>query len=271
VISFCLNASNVLYLASYVVRDILWLRGLTVVGGILAAAYFLLLPDVAWNAIAWIALFTLINVVQIVLLLVDRRPVQLSDDAERLHELAFSALTRRELAKLLAIARWESVAAGTRLVTRGEDVNRLMVVVSGRARVERSGHARAELGPGRLIGEMSFVTGKSPTADVVAVEHALIVSWPKDALQAFLAGNPELAVAVERVIGADLARKLEAASSARAPSAPRPPRGPVGYLASSNWTSRVVRLDIARSRATPRLRGSRRTPGLAPGLLTAAR
>jgi hypothetical protein len=64
-LSFFLNASNVVYLVSYVVKDVLWLRVLTILGGALAGAYFALSPDPCWNAVGWIAVFSLINVVQI--------------------------------------------------------------------------------------------------------------------------------------------------------------------------------------------------------------
>src|SRR5262245_51875725 len=69
-----INAANVLYLASYVVRDILWLRALTMVAGLALVFYYALLPAPLVVAIAWNAVFLAINAWQIRLLLLERRP-----------------------------------------------------------------------------------------------------------------------------------------------------------------------------------------------------
>lgn len=274
-LTFFLNASNVVYLVSYVVRDILWLRLLTIVGGLLGGAYFAFGPEPAWNAVGWVGLFTLINIVQVALLLLERRPVQLSDDARRLHETTFPSLAPRELASLLAIARWDDVAEGARLVARGEPADRLMVLLSGRARVVLPGRRNVVLGPGQLVGEMSFVTGESPTADVIALEPIRVVSWPREALAALLAEKPQLAVAMHAAIGADLASKLEAASAATviercASRLPRwPARRSTRYLASSSGTSPVARRDTARRPDARRPHISRQTPRLRPRSLDA--
>ena len=68
-----------------------------------------------------------------------------------------------------------------------------------------------ELGEGRFIGEMSFITGEAPTADVVALDAVKYVSWPKKELTKFLADHPTLRAAWQAVLGADLVNKLRAA------------------------------------------------------------
>ncbi|MGH7296900.1 MAG: cyclic nucleotide-binding domain-containing protein [Polyangiaceae bacterium] len=208
--AYLLHVANVLYLLSYLVKDILWLRLLTVVAGVLLMTWAFLLPQPLWASLAWNSLFTIINVYQIWLLVLERRPVHLSDRDQRLYGLVFRALTPREFVKLLALGRWEDAAADASLVERAHGLDRLMVIASGRAAV-RVGERSLELGEGRFIGEMSFITGEPPTAEVVALGAVKYVSWPKKELTKFLAEHPPLRAAWQAVLGADLVSKLRAA------------------------------------------------------------
>jgi len=87
----------------------------------------------------------------------------------------------------------------------------MMVIVSGAMDVEVDGKAISRLREGKFVGEMSFVTGQPPSADVVATAETRYVWWPRGELQKFLAGNPALRAAMQLVIGTDLAAKLRAA------------------------------------------------------------
>ncbi|MEM1129675.1 MAG: hypothetical protein AAGH83_04035, partial [Pseudomonadota bacterium] len=59
-IDVLVNAANVVYLLSYSVRDILWLRILTVLGGMLLIPYFYLQVVPLWVPISWNVFFILI-------------------------------------------------------------------------------------------------------------------------------------------------------------------------------------------------------------------
>jgi hypothetical protein len=206
-----IHVSNVLYLLSYLVKDILWLRLLTVIAGLVLLAYFVLQPTPLWVAVGWNTLFFFINIWQIHLLLLERRPVHLKVDEQRLYQLAFRTLTLREFAKVLALGTWQDVATGTRLVKRGEDLSTVMVLASGCVRVEVDGKRIRELPAGCFVGEMSFFTGTRPNADVVAIEPLRLLSFPRDTLRALLSKNIELRAAVQSAIGEDLIAKLRPA------------------------------------------------------------
>jgi Popeye-like protein len=206
-----IHVANILFLLSYLVKDILWLRALTIVGGLTLLAYYLSMPHPVWAAIAWNAVFLLINAWQIRLLILERRPVQLDPDSLALYKLAFRSLKPREFVKILKLARWNEVEPGQHVVERGKPLDQIMVIVGGRVRVEPETGASIELRPGCFIGEMSFTTGENPNADVVAIERTRLVSWPQKELHALLEQAIELRAAVQGVIGADLVAKLHQA------------------------------------------------------------
>jgi hypothetical protein len=55
------HLANALYLLAYLVRDILWLRLVTVLAGTALLTTFLLQPSPPWAAIAWNLVFLIIN------------------------------------------------------------------------------------------------------------------------------------------------------------------------------------------------------------------
>src|SRR5262245_31820488 len=161
-----IHLANLLYVISYVLRDILWLRIVAVVASILSLVTLALTPNPLPESIAWTLLFFLINVVRIKLLILERRPVQLSRDEQRLHELAFPALPPREMLKLLAIGKWQDERTGAILVKAGKELDSIMLILDGKAAVKKDGDMLVELGQGRFVGEMCFLTGQPPAADV---------------------------------------------------------------------------------------------------------
>ena len=205
-----IHVANILYLLSYSVKDMLWLRCLTVVAALCLLPYYYMQPVPLTAAIAWNLLFIAINIVQIFILLRERRPVMLTEDQQRLYKLAFRSITTREFLKLLELACWEEAAEGQFIVRKGHNIDRMMVIHSGSASIRSGERTVAELGPGQFVGEMSFITGDPTSADVVALKRLRYVSWPKDSLRGLLDERPQLKVALQGAIGMDLVGKLKA-------------------------------------------------------------
>jgi hypothetical protein len=206
-----IHVANVLYLVSYLVKDILWLRVLTVVAGSTLMPYYALRADPLWAAVAWNVLFIAINAYQIYLLILERRPVRLGEDEQRLYQLAFRSLTPREFQKLVGIGRWESAGEGEVIVRKGEDLDRMMVIFAGSVDVRSGDRRLVELKEGQFVGEMSFLSGERPTVDVVAKQGARFVSWSKAPLRAFLEQHGGMRAALQMILGADLVGKLRVA------------------------------------------------------------
>jgi CRP-like cAMP-binding protein len=206
-----IHIANVLYLYAYLVKDILWLRVLTVAAGLVLLGFYAWMPMPIWAGIIWNILFTMINVRQIQQLLVERRPARLRPEEARLYEIAFRRLTERGFAKLLAIGQWREFAAGDHLVQHGEAIHELVVLASGRVRVMLDGKVRFELRAGCFVGEMSFVSGKVLDADVVAMEPTRTLSWQDRELRSLLDKDAELRAALSEAIGEDLVAKLRTA------------------------------------------------------------
>ena len=205
-----IHAANVLYLFAFMVRDILWLRILTVVAASCLVPYFYFRPEPLLAPIYWNLTFTALNIFWIVRLLLERRPVELSEEEQRLCELVFRTMTPREMIKILKLASWQNAVAGECLVERGKPLDRLMVVYSGKACVEVDGKNVTELQPGQFIGSISYITEETAPANVVSLEPTRYVSWPKSKLQDFMKKNPDVHTALKTALAIDLTRWLQA-------------------------------------------------------------
>lgn len=204
-----IHLANVLYLVSFLVSDILWLRLLNVLAGGMLIAW--LAAGAAPAApIAWNSVFLAINVVQVWRLLLERRPVRLRPEELTLYQLAFRSLTLREFARLSAIGRWEDAGPGDHLVEQGVRLDRMLVLCSGTSDVVLRGERVAQLRPGQLVGEMGFLTDAATSAAVVATEPTRYLALPTTSLRALFKRHPDLRAAMQSVIGSDLVGKLKA-------------------------------------------------------------
>jgi len=205
-----IHGANLLYLFAFMVRDILWLRILTVVAAACLIPYFYFRPDPLMTPIYWNLVFTALNLFWIARLCLERRPVKLNPEERRLCELVFRTMTPREMIKLLKLATWEDAAEGECFVERGKPLDRLMVIYSGKACVEVDGRNVTELQPGQFIGSISYVTEETAPANIVSLEPTRYVAWPKSKLEAFMSKNPDLHSALKTTLAIDLTKWLHA-------------------------------------------------------------
>jgi hypothetical protein len=203
-----MHVANVIFLISYAVREIFWLRFIMLFASVLTVGTLLSMQHTPLDLMLWQLVFFSINFARFVQLVYERAPVRLSPDARRLAASTFRELRPRELLRLLAVGETLDLEAGARVVRPGEPLGHLAIVVDGRARVELADRRSVELAHGAFIGELSYLTGKPAAAGVVAASALRVVRWPADALRAFLAANPETRVTVQLVLGSDLAAKL---------------------------------------------------------------
>jgi hypothetical protein len=202
------HLANVLYVVSYLVTDIMWLRALAVLGGLSSLTWTLTTPTPSLTFIGWTLVYNTINMVQIGRLWHERRPLRLSAEEQALYAAAFRTLTPREFQRLLAAGAWQEAPAKEVLIEEGARPGRMLVLASGRAAVKVHGREVAALHPGQFAGEMSFLTGAPTTAAVEVVEPARFVSWATADLERFLVKHPPLRAALQIVLGRDLAAKL---------------------------------------------------------------
>ena len=202
-------AANVGYCIAYTVRNVLWLRVIIVVASLMTLPYYLSQSSPLYSALMWHTVFALINVVNIIQLLESRRVVPLSPEQQILKNMVFRNFTHVETRALLALAKWQEVAAGSLLIRRDHVNRELILVYSGLVQISHDQRVLAVRGPGSLLGELSFATGKLPIAEVRSIDSLIYLSWDHAVLHRYLNKNQTLKNSFNALLTATMASKLE--------------------------------------------------------------
>jgi len=210
VADYLVHFSNLLMLVSYSVRDILWLRWFAVAAAVTVIPYYLMQADILWPPVLWGSVFAVINIYQILRLYMERRPVVLTPDEQKLYDLAFRSLRPREFVSLTLVGQWRNAAAGEKVLTASAPATSICIAVSGAVDVHKGDLRLDTLKPGTLIGTALALTGDASPVDAWFSEPARLICWPLADLRRFIDKRPELRESLQRLVNKDFARKLTA-------------------------------------------------------------
>jgi bacteriocin-type transport-associated protein len=117
---------------------------------------------------------------------------------------------------LISAGRRETVPAGHVLIREGSAINALYIVLDGQFSVTIKAlgdTAVARLSTGEVIGEISFVDERPPSATVTALEPARVLAIPRAAVQAKLLQDDGFAARFYRALAVFLSDRLRSTVS----------------------------------------------------------
>ena len=208
-LDYLVHFSNILLLVAYSVRDILWLRWFAVAAALTGIPYFLLQDTVLWPPVVWGLVFTAINLYQIARLYLERRPVVLSKDEQKLYDLGFQSLRPREFVSLSLVGEWKSAEPGERVVTEGQPATSVCISITGSADVCKQGQRVGTIEPGHIIGSGLALSSDPSPVEVTFTEPARYMRWSLPSLRTFMDRRPDLRVTLQALVNRDLAGKLD--------------------------------------------------------------
>lgn len=212
-----INAGFMLAAVGFLVRDILWLRLLSIVGYSLFSAVMLTRAEgPAWTYLAWYAAFIAINGGHAAWLIYERQLVRLNDEECRLRDLAFPALDPLGVKRLMRAGVWLDLPPGEVMTRKGRLARHLFLVAEGEAVVTDGRAELARVGPGRFVGEIGFLKAGPATAATIACPMAerhrgirlRCLAWDQRRLRRRLARDHGMRTVLYAAIGTDLAAKI---------------------------------------------------------------
>jgi Cyclic nucleotide-binding domain len=208
-LDYFIHAANILLLAAYTVRDILWLRVLAVASSLVAIPYFFLQPTPLWAAFGWSVLFAGINLFQSWRLVIERRPVKLTPEEAEVRKLVFRDLPPKKALQVIGVGTWESASPGEQLIEHGKPLESIALIVRGKVQVTQENRLLGDLGPGEIVGSALLLSGARSDVDAVTTERTRTLRWNAATLEKFLDANPETRNQFQRHLARDLAGKVE--------------------------------------------------------------
>ena len=198
---------------SFLVKDILYLRILSILASLFSVLYNFYIPvEPMWLAINWNIIFVLVNIYHIAVIIYEKRPVKMSTKEKELHETMFRGLTPVEFLKITKIAKWKKYKTPLPIITQGKPVNDLILIYNGTVDVLVNDNKVAELKDGQFVGEMSFLTEKPATATCKVEHNAECLVWPQKDFKDLLKRNPSLYFTIQSLLSEQVSNNLVSSS-----------------------------------------------------------
>jgi hypothetical protein len=208
---------------SFIVRKMLWLRGLAIIAGVASISYnYHISSSPLWVPIQWNMLFIATNLLQIVFLLKGKMNVKFNGPLDKVYQSRFQHFTPMEFKTLIDIAYTRSSPVNTVLIENNVGLDSVFLLLEGVCSVQLNGKELAVLREGDFMGEMSFLTDSKTRADVCAKSRITYLIWDKEKLHSSLAKNANLLHRFEGAIGRQLIDAIVRANQKNEAETPPP-------------------------------------------------
>jgi len=198
---------------SFLVKDILYLRILSILASLFSVLYNFYIPlEPMWLAINWNIVFVLVNIYHIAVIIYEKRPVQMDSKEKELYETMFRGLTPVEFLKVTKIAQWKQFKAPLPIITQSNPVNDLILIYNGMVDILVNDNKVAELKDGQFVGEMSFLTEKPATATCKVTHNTECLVWPQKDFKDLLKRNPSLYFTIQSLLSEQVSNNLVSSS-----------------------------------------------------------
>lgn len=122
-----------------------------------------------------------------------------------------AGLSDRDFSWLLSVGKKQTIRAGTVLIRQNEPINTLYLLLEGALSVSTdlsAGGEIARLTRGEIVGEVSFLDARSPTATVTAIEDCVVWSIPRPVIAAKILQDVNFAAHFYQALAVFLADRL---------------------------------------------------------------
>ena len=198
---------------SFLVKDILYLRILSILASLFSVLYNFYIPvEPMWLAINWNIIFVLVNIYHIAVIIYEKRPVKMSSKEKELYETMFRGLSPVEFLKITKIAQWKQFKSPLPIIQQGKPVNDLILIYNGMVDILVNDNKVAELKDGQFVGEMSFLTEKPATATCKVAHTTECLVWPQKDFKDLLKRNPSLYFTIQSLLSEQVSNNLVSSS-----------------------------------------------------------
>jgi len=177
------SIANCLYVISYMLTNMFWLRVLAVIAAASTFPYFYFQIEPLWSALFWQSCFLAVNLVNLLILLYAMRATNFDALEDLAYKIKFSGLKPHEVRPIFRHSQRLSLPREDYLLRDGDENETLFLILAGACKVTKGGNEVAILEPGQFVGELSFLSGDKISADVIAMLDTELMLWNKSALE----------------------------------------------------------------------------------------
>ena len=190
---------------SFLVKDILWLRIVSILASLFSVFYNWVIPiEPMWIPIGWNFVFVGLNLYHIAIIIYEKRPIKMAPKDKELYETLFKDLSPVEYLKISKVAQWKKYKSGETIIKQEHLVPDLILIYNGTVDVVVDNKKVAELKDGQFVGEMSFLTEKLATATCIVKHNTECLVWKQPEFKELLKRNPSLYYTIQSLLSNQL-------------------------------------------------------------------
>ena len=152
-------------------------------------------------------MFVLVNIIQIIIIYRERKQLEIPEEVQDIYESIFHTNTDRQF--LYFWDHGKIVFVENKTIIKAGDIQKdLMLVLNGTAKVMRDKDVIAKLKRGQFIAEISYITGKTASADVEVGEGLTYMTWNREILDNLRKTKPAIMEKLDSILTLDIAEKI---------------------------------------------------------------
>jgi hypothetical protein len=203
------NLAFILVACSFMVKDILWLRLISISASTCSIVYnYNVAGNPLWVPISWNLFFISLNFYHVAKIIYGNRVIILNDKEKELYRLLFSSLNLIEFSKLIKMGEWKTSNPGEELIKERQVMTDLYLIYNGKVEIIVGEKVVNELKDGQFIGEMSFLSNELASATVKTLYPTEYIKWNQKKLKEVLGRNPSIIYSLQSAMGTQLTQAL---------------------------------------------------------------
>lgn len=203
-----LNIGYLLNVIALAFREILWIRILLTLGYLLRfITQYKYMSNL--DASIWMIIFVIINLIQIISIINERRRRSIDSDILDIYKTVFKSLTSYEFLSFWKKGDVKHSSKGEIIVRKDEKLKSIILLLNGRVKVQDGKKIIAYLPRGSFVGEMSFITNENPSADVISEDNISYIEWTSEKLFKIKDDNNLFWTKIQNILLNDLIIKLK--------------------------------------------------------------
>ena len=193
---------------SFLMRDIIWLRIISIISGLIGIIFNFLIPaGPLWIPIMWLTIFICINIYMITSFYYSNRSSGFSENDLNIWKNNFWGLTAEEFRKVRKIMELKSFN-NEKIISKGQETKYIYFILSGKLNIKINNSIVNVLSVGDVAGEMSFLNETEANADVFSETNTKCIALEKAKLRKFMIRSPAFHVSVTKLFNKNLMKKI---------------------------------------------------------------
>jgi Popeye-like protein len=203
------NIANIILTVGSSIKNSFYLRFAIVLGGIFEVIYyFQVAENPLWTSIIWAVVIITLNVYFIAIIYYEKYTLDMDEEEKRIYYSLFSNMDIGLFHKFIKLSKKEELESKKFIIEEGKFSDKLHLLLDGMAEVIVDNHPVAFIHNGTFVGEMSFLSGKVPTATVKTTLPSKLITWRKHDVKKLSESDSGFEKELQQVLSTDIILKL---------------------------------------------------------------